>query len=62
LEEYQPVGVLLKRERDIFFPVPADILQPRKGERGNLKISHLKDKEKILPQLCGKEFLTDLGE
>jgi CRISPR-associated protein Cmr3 len=62
LEEHQPVGVLLKRGRNIFFPVPADILQPRKGERGNLKISHLKEREEILAQLCDKEFLTDLGE
>jgi CRISPR-associated protein Cmr3 len=62
LEKLQPVAVLLKREGDIFFPVPADILQPRKGERGNLKISHLKERERIISQICNKEFLTDLGE
>jgi CRISPR-associated protein Cmr3 len=63
LEEAFPIGVFLKKENEIYFPVPADILQPRKGEKGKLKVSPLISKEKLnkefLKENSSEVFLTD---
>ena len=47
LKEIFPVAVFLKKENEIYLSVPADILQPRKGEKGELKISPLKGKNNL---------------
>ena len=55
LNKVVPMAVLLKAKDEIYFPVPADLLQPRKGEKGELKISRLVGKDKL-----PKRALTDL--
>lgn len=57
LKEVSPVAVFLKKGAEIYFNVPADLLQPRKGEKGKLKISPLKGIEE-LPEGA----LTDLQD
>ena len=57
LEEAFPIGVFLKKENEIYFPVPADILQPRKGEKGKLKVSPLISKEKLNKNFSKKTLL-----
>ena len=47
LNKLIPVAVFLKKEDEIYLPVPADLLQPRKGEKGELKISPLIKKGKL---------------
>ncbi len=46
LKKCIPVGIFLKKENELFFPVPADLLQPRKGVKGSLKITPFEDREK----------------
>jgi len=47
LNKVVPIAVFLKKEDEIYLPVPADLLQPRKGVKGNLKISPLMGKEEL---------------
>ncbi len=66
LKEVIPVAVFLKKEGEIYLNVPADILQPRKGESGELKVSSLKRKSELpegaLTDLESFEILPFLEE
>jgi CRISPR type III-B/RAMP module-associated protein Cmr3 len=44
LDNCVPAGVFLQKENELYLPVPADLLQPRKGQAGVLKISPLEDR------------------
>jgi len=47
LNDFKVCGVFLKSGNDIYFPIPADFLRPRKGQRGNLKLSQLRKVEDL---------------
>ena len=47
LDDFKVCGVFLQKDGDIYFPVPGDFLRPRKGQKGNLKLSHLRKLEDL---------------
>ena len=47
LEDFKVCGVFLRKDGEIYFPIPADFLRPRKGQSGSLKLSKLKKVEDL---------------
>ncbi len=43
LKKTKVLGVLVKKDGKLYFPVPADVVRPRKGKSGPLKVAILKN-------------------
>jgi CRISPR-associated protein Cmr3 len=41
LEKHKVISVLLLKDKDLFFPIPADWAVPRKGEEGDIQVNQI---------------------